>query len=186
MTQDARGAEIHVGDTVIYFKTGKFPEKVAGVVEAVDRMVTLGSLDQISPKNKTRANDTTRVYAHSLIVIEALPRVEGRLNTADTRPQFAVPGWGELPEIEPIGFDEYKRRRTELFASNGKPLPETTHEHYDRARHLPDALRQTIDGAVRSHASSLSLYRQMTGSLPWADYLAGYTHTPPERIDDDA
>lgn len=82
MAQDARGAEIAVGDTVIYFKTGRYAEKMAAVVAEVGATIKIEAIDQLTGSYSRAGRDTARVKGSSLVVVEALPAVEGRLNTA--------------------------------------------------------------------------------------------------------
>ena len=176
---DARGHEIRPGDTVIYFKEGKFPEKVSGIVESVDKMVAIGALDQISPVRKVRSYPTTRVRPASLIVVDALPHVEGRLNTPSARPAPPEPQCGDMPDIEPLTLQEYAHRRDAYYDAMGITPSPATEQERDEARTLPDALRYSLENAVRSYESSLNLYRVLAARLAWADYLGGYTNTEP-------
>lgn len=176
---DARGHDIRPGDTVLYIKDGQYPEKVAGIVESVGKMVTIGALDQISPVKKVRTHSTTRVRAASLIVVDALPHVEGHLNTPSSRPAPPVPRCGDLPEREPLPLQEYARRRDAYHHAMGVSPTPATEQDRDKARTLPDALRYSLEDAVRSHESSLNLYRVLSARLAWADYLGGFTDIEP-------
>lgn len=82
MAQDARGAEIAVGDTVIYFKTGRYAEKMAAVVAEVGATIKIEAIDQLTGSYHRHGRETARVKGSSLVVVDALPVVEGRLNTA--------------------------------------------------------------------------------------------------------
>lgn len=78
---DARGFEVQVGAVVTYVKGGRYSQiKTAKVVEAKKR-VKLGELDELSRNITHEDGHTTWVDSTSLIVVDSLPLVEGRLNT---------------------------------------------------------------------------------------------------------
>lgn len=88
MALDARGAEISVGDTVIYFKTGRYAEKMTAVVKEVGPTIKIEAIDQLTRLYNRASRESARVKGTSLIVVEALPVVDGRLNTAAARAQL--------------------------------------------------------------------------------------------------
>ena len=67
MVRDRRGAEIHVGDWVIWLATGSYTEPGLYQVADVKKRVRL-------------VDETGWVNSVNLIVVDALPYVEGRPN----------------------------------------------------------------------------------------------------------
>lgn len=184
MALDARGAEISVGDTVIYFKTGRYAEKMTAVVKEVgDATIKIEAIDQLTRLYNRATRETARVKGTSLIVVESLPAVDGRLNTA-ARAQLPLPtpsSW-EIPEdLEPLDPDEYRRRVEIVYAARGIPVPEFAADEYSRtnARYRPGAMRRAAENSVRQFNSSRGHYEDFMQRLPEADFLSGYTdHLP--------
>lgn len=181
MALDARGAEISVGDTVIYFKTGRYAEKMTAIVKEVgDATIRIEAIDQLNRLYNRASRESARVKGTSLIVVESLPAVNGRLNTA-ARAQLPLPtpsSW-EIPEdLEPLDPDEYQRRVEIVYAARGIPAPESVRDEYSRtrARYRPGAMRRAAEDAVRQFNSSRGHYEGFMERLPATDFLSGYTN----------
>ena len=83
--KDARGALITAGDTVTYFSGGRYTQIMTAKVIEVRVKVKLGAIDLLNRQSWAADSDKT-VWADStsLIVVESLPFVAGRLNTGPT------------------------------------------------------------------------------------------------------
>lgn len=91
MTTDARGAEISVGDIVIYVSAGRYTERIVVRVERVTNMrVYVDRVDELDSRkpfedteklSRDYRNESRWVNASSCFVVAALPLIEGRLNT---------------------------------------------------------------------------------------------------------
>lgn len=179
MALDARGAEITVGDTVIYFKTGRYAEKMTAVVKEVGPTIKIEAIDQLTRLYNRATRESARVKGTSLIVVESLPVVNGRLNTP-TQAQLPLPtpsSW-EIPEdLEPLDPAEFKRRLEIVYAAKGIPVPDSARDEYSRthARYRPAAMRSATEEAVRQFNSSRKHYVDFMQRLPEADFLSGYT-----------
>lgn len=183
MALDARGAEITVGDTVIYFKTGRYAEKMTAIVKEVGPTIKIEAIDQLTRLYNRAGRENARVKGTSLIVVESLPAVEGRLNTS-VRAQLPLPtpSCGEIPEdLEPLEPEEFQRRLKIVYTARGIPVPESAAGEYERthARYRPAALRSATEEAVRQFNSSRRDYENFMERLPAIDFLSGYTdHLP--------
>lgn len=86
---DARGATINIGSIVTYVTGGRYPTIMTAEVIDIKVKVKLGNMDHLnrtgSWRRYTNANrddsQSSWVDGHRTIVVEALPRVEGRQNT---------------------------------------------------------------------------------------------------------
>lgn len=81
--KDARGALIAAGDTVTYFSGGRYTEIMTAKVVEIRVKVKIGDIDRLNRQSWGNDPDKT-VWADStsLIVVDSLPVVAGRLNTA--------------------------------------------------------------------------------------------------------
>jgi hypothetical protein len=85
IVKDARGALITAGDTVTYFSGGRYTQIMTAKVIEVRVRVKLGDIDSLGSQswgknlNREKWADST-----SLIVVNDLPVVAGRLNTGAT------------------------------------------------------------------------------------------------------
>lgn len=80
MARDARGAEISVGDTVVYVSGGRYVKRGVARVEKVSgSRVTLSDWEPVGGGWNTRKPEWAE--GSSCFVVEALPQVDGRLNT---------------------------------------------------------------------------------------------------------
>ncbi len=80
MARDARGAEINVGDTVVYVSGGRYVKRgVARVEKVTESRVTLSDWDAVGGGYRTSKPSWAEGF--SCFVVERLPQVEGRLNT---------------------------------------------------------------------------------------------------------
>lgn len=89
--KDARGALITAGDTVTYFSGGRYTEIMTATVIEVRVKVKIGTIDRLNRQSWGTDPDKT-VWADrtSLIVVDSLPHVAGRLNTETDQPTVAV------------------------------------------------------------------------------------------------
>jgi hypothetical protein len=85
---DARGATIHIGDIVTYVTGGRYPEIMTAEVVDIKVKVKLGNRDFLNRNGSWRRTlgrpegGTSWVDGYRAIVVDALPFVEGRQNTA--------------------------------------------------------------------------------------------------------
>lgn len=82
--KDARGALITAGDIVTYFSGGRYSEIMTATVIEVRVKVKIGTIDRLNRQSWADPDKTVWADSTSLIVVESLPVVAGRLNTGAT------------------------------------------------------------------------------------------------------